>query len=238
MTPTADQSAALMAAKLRAREPFSYWRFGDGFLECVAGMNSRTCDGEAYSKPLAEALLKVWDGVVKSQAPATFLGDWQSASFIGDNDPSRYEDLWKAYFGSILPERFLHPEALLLMRESEALVEFYQAASEDGRRNGRRKLYFGARANANAALILGAEFFPVEMNDCQIFDAGIDRCDFDVLYFGAGLAGMIPVFRAWQRHPERTYIHLGSALDPLGRGRTRRQQLPKATIERMFGGML
>ena len=55
--------------------------------------------------------------------------------------------------------------------------------------------------------------------------ARIRAVHYDVLLFGAGLAGVIPIVDEWRRHPERTYIHMGSAFDPLFKGRTRSGQL-------------
>jgi len=234
MTPTADQSAAILASKLRAREPFSFWRFGDGFLELAAGRKGMTCDHEPYSEALRDGLLDVWTGLVTSDAPGVYFGDWQAASFVGPKDPSRYERDWQQYFGRVPHEQFLHPEALLLMRESEPLVDFWRAVREDPR----RKAYFGPSENNETAKALGCEHVRTRMKfvleDARHYQENLQRGDWDVLLFGAGLAGMIPAFRCWQRHPERTFIHVGSALDPVGRGRSRHQQLSQARAQALF----
>ena len=114
----ADRDAAFLAGKIRKQEPFFYIRFGDGFLECLAGKRGGTRDGETYSLDLAIDLLWAWDTVLG--APNVFLGDWQSASFDAKSEFARYRDQWTGLIGKAKPS-LLHFEALLLMRESRDL---------------------------------------------------------------------------------------------------------------------
>lgn len=227
----ADQSAHRMAKMLRDRVPFFYLRFGDGALECISGHKGRTCDGERYSPELGVELLRAW--VAASRGQNVYLGDWLSASFSGPKDQTRYESLYETLIGSARP-KFLHFEALLLMRQSEALLDFYRAVKRDPR----KKLLMGPKENAGAANMLGAEFLEVPMNnlfECRANILGqLFAREFDVLLYGAGMAGNIPVARCWEQYPNRTYIHLGSALDPLFRGRSRQQQLQPNVARKLF----
>ena len=64
------------------------------------------------------------------------------------------------------------------------------------------------------------------------------REPFDVLLYGAGMAGNIPAISNWVVYPERTFINLGSALDPLFRGKSRRQQISPERARVMFRELL
>lgn len=233
---SADESAALLTQKIRAEEPFFFARFGDGFLECVSGKPGRTCDGEEYSLPLACQMMRCW--VALLGAPNVYLGDWLAASFDADMLHTQYADQLEALVGKVQGVQWLHPEALLLMRESRALVDFYRAVREDKR----RKLFIGPGKCAGAAEMLGAEHLVTPLYGLfaevdRLTEALLSR-QFDVVVFGAGMAGMIPVVRCWERHPDRTYVHLGSAMDPLFRGKTRRQQLSQYRARMLFSDLL
>ena len=71
-----------------------------------------------------------------------------------------------------------------------------------------------------------------------------DPFGFDVLLWAAGMAGTIPVVRLWEKFPSRTYINLGSAMDPLTRsatepkGYTRSGQLSHARAKEFFRELL
>lgn len=226
---TADQSAHLLTARINHQLPFLFLRYGDGALECMAGHPGGTRDGEQYSAELAAALLDAWREVIA--APNVYIGDWQSASFDEKSEGARYAKQYAELIGDARPQ-WLHFETLLLMRESAQLMDFYRAV----RRDPRRKLFMGPQECAGAAAMLGAEHLVVPMKDLfrhlQEAPLELHDCEFDVLLYGAGMAGHIPVVECWKKHPERTYINLGSAMDPLFRGVTRSRQIhpPRARV--------
>lgn len=228
----ADDTASFIAAKLRAQEPFSYWRFGDGFIELAIGRTGGTCDGERYAPELRNQLVDCWNALLEGGG-TVYFGDWLSASFNSARDPARYQREYEHLLSGRVPQ-WLHFEALLLMRESEALIDFYRAVRQDPR----RKLFMGPVDNACAAAMLGADHLETPMRDLiqhtEALTAQLLAAEFDVLLFGAGMAGNIPAVKCWEQHPERTYLHLGSALDPLGRGRSRKQQITPARAQVLF----
>ena len=59
-----DQGAAALALMVLAREPFFFVRYGDGALECMAGRQGRTRDGEQYSRELGYALEASWKALM------------------------------------------------------------------------------------------------------------------------------------------------------------------------------
>lgn len=235
--PSADESAAILAGLIRDRKPFFFVRFGDGAIECLAGKQGMTRDGERYSPQLAGGLRLAWQSLMRGKN--VYVGDWLSASFDASSEHARYADQYAALIGDGQPV-YLHFEALLLMRESPVLREFYRAVKQDPR----KKLYMGPAENAGAAKLLGAEHLITPMTDlyshCEkwLTDALLTR-DFDVLLYGAGMAGNIPVVHCWEKHPERTFINLGSGLDPLFMNRkTRRQQIHPASARRFLAELL
>ena len=237
-TPSADESATILAAKLRAREPFFFVLFGDGAIECMSHRKGMTCDREPYTEALGAELLVAWLMLKCRSGGRVLVGDWQSASFDGSSEHARYAEEYALMLEGWQPE-MLHFESLLLMRESAALVDFYRAVKEDPR----KKLYMGPVECGGAAKMLGAEHLPTPMHDLfghvGRLTRELERKPFDVLLYGAGMAGNIPAVRSWVAHPERTYINLGSGIDPLFFGRkTRRQQISPERARVLFKELL
>jgi hypothetical protein len=225
-TLDADASCRVLASHMRAHEPFYFIKHGDAFVECVNNIGRGTCDGELYSNTLRDAALGSWIALSGSSA-RLYVGDWCTASFSGLHDKSRYAAEYDELMDYAVAPRWLHFECLLLMRETASLLGFYRAVREDMR----RKLLLGPMAWQPLADLLRCEFLalPVMPNLIDIaaqIGSELKRRDFDVLLYGAGMAGHVSVVDCWKVHPGRTYINLGSALDPAtSRGRTRRQQL-------------
>lgn len=231
----ADESAALLARKIRAQEPFLFLRYGDGAIECITGKRGSTCDGEGYSPALGAELLRLWNQAIRGRG--VYLGDWLSASFDAQTKRTRYEREYSVLIGNAAP-KWVHFEALLLMRESSELLDFYRAVKEDSR----RKLFMGPAGNRDAAKMLGAEFLETPMRNLLTYTGALSdeliTRNFEVLLWGAGMAGTLPVVRCWEYFPERTYINLGSAMDPLFRGRTRQQQIAPERAREFFRELL
>lgn len=211
-----------MTYLLASGKPFSYWRFGDGALETIYNRLGQSCDGERYRQDMGADILRAIGDL--QQAPGdtlVYFGDWASA--VNGSAP-KYVDVWRELV-KVPPDRLLHFEAVLLNRRTTELLDFYKAVKVDPR----RKLIVGAEFNRPAGAMLGADYLAVPFVDLyqciEHVAARIRAVHYDVLLFGAGLAGVIPIVDEWRRHPERTYIHMGSAFDPLFKGRTRSGQL-------------
>jgi hypothetical protein len=227
LTPDADASAKILTNALKSRDPFWFIKLGDAAVECVYGYGKGTCDGELYTAGLAEQLMSAWV-CLRDDCRRLYVGDWRTASFSGPDDKSRYAEeyaaltLHRGHRGAML-----HFECLLLMRDTPELLGFYRAVHDDPR----RKLLMGPSAWHECADLLRCEFLalPIMPNLIDIapwIASELERRDFDVMLYGAGMAGHVAVIDCWRTHPGRTYINLGSALDPATvRGRTRRQQM-------------
>lgn len=238
MTPSADASAAILAQRIRLQIATLFIRFGDGAVECILGNHNpktpHTCDGEYYSSELGLALVETLKTLWKCPEPVC-MGDWRTADSRGSrpNHVAAWETL-------IAPDKWalLHFEALLLMRQSEALVDFYRAVRADKR----RKLFIGPASNDGAARMLQADHLIVPDRDLFQHVASIksrmDCIDPQLVLYGAGMAGNIPVVEHWAEHPDRTYIALGSAMDPLFRGRSRSNQIRQDQAQKLFRDLL
>ena len=222
-----DGDCAILTQMLANRQAFSYWRFGDGALECMFNRLGKTADGEVYSEAMGADLRSAINALTRKRLDnaSVMIGDWATAT---NGSAPNYVDVWNGLFGDVPASRLVHFEALLLNRRSKELFEFYRAVKEDDR----RKVILGAPDNVDALDMLRSAYVCAPIVPYQRLDVLIStvaKIPFDVLLFGAGMAGLLVAFWFWQRHPERTYIHLGSALDPLWRGNTRGGQLSKAS---------
>jgi len=233
MTPDMDESAHLLTELIKAETPFSFWRFGDGAIECMYQQQGVTCDGERYSAAMGLQLHSAVRSLRDAAEAWMYFGDWSTA--VNGSLPN-YVSLWRALVAPD-PGRLLHFEALLLNRQSHALHAFYRAVKQDRR----RKLIVGAEFNRPAGELLNADYLAVPLHDLYeclpVIAKRIQERSYDVLLFGCGLAGVLPIVAEWQAHPERTYIHLGSALDPLHKGRTRSGQLGMLQARAFLGDL-
>lgn len=233
----ADTSAALLTAKLKAKEPFIYVRFGDGAIECINGIGSKTCDGEEYTPALANDLSECWQWLMEDRTGTVYLGDWLSASF-NEKREGEYAVEYTKMVGSRVGA-WLHYEALLFMRQSQHLTDFYTALKNDPR----KKVYIGPTEMAPVVNLLKCQLHIVTpmkrlYEVLESIDGNLYSSDADIILYGAGMAGNIPIIKHWKQHSEKTYIHLGSALDPLYRGKTRKTQLSQAQVRQMLNGLL
>jgi len=234
MTPDMDESAHLLAELIKSETPFSYWRFGDGAIECMYQQQGVTCDGERYREEMGLQLSAAMRSLSLHDAlERVYWGDWSTA--VNGSLPN-YVSVWRALVAPD-PEQLLHFEALLLNRQSHALHAFYRAVKQDRR----RKLIVGAEFNRPAGELLNADYLAVPLHDLYeclpVVAKRIQERHYDVLLFGCGLAGVLPIVAEWQAHPERTFIHLGSALDPLHKGRTRSGQLGMLQARAFLGDL-
>lgn len=233
---TADESADFLRLALKAHIPFFFTKYGDGALELLNGLGSRTCDHERYTPELRDALEDSWQRLQGFEH--LYLGDWLSARF-DEEGTGRYEDLYAMFTAGCGPV-WLNYSALLLDRETPELRSFYRALKEDTR----RKVLMGPREWAQAKRFLGADIhivtpmggvFPhIDQLREQIFKA-----EPEILLYGAGMAGTIPVIdHWWENSGDVTYINLGSALDAIYRGPSRKQALPQIKARHLMKGLL
>lgn len=233
-----DVSAQILTNLLKSRRPFFYVRYGDGAIECMNGLGSRTCDHEWYSPALGRDLREAWESIMKLDLPV--VGDWLSASFqqynVATQYESEYRDLVKHSW--FLGPLFVHFEALLLNRPSRDVVDFYRAVKQDSR----RKVYFGPAECAGAAKMLGAHHVVAPMqklhDEIGRMEDMLVAHEPDVILYGAGMAGTIPCARLAARWKHLTCINIGSAMDPLFRGQTRTQQLSQNAARQLFKELL
>lgn len=239
MTPySADTSAIILAERVRLQVPTLFIRFGDGAVECILGNHNPktpyTCDGEYYTPELGSALAETI-ATLHMHPQSVMLGDWRTAESPGSKP--RHIDAWETLLTPNL-WALLHFEALLLMRVSDALLKFYRQVRQDRR----RKIFIGPADNAGAAKMMHADHLIVPDRDLfqhvKWIKSRLDYIDPQLVLWGAGMAGNIPVVEHWAEHPDRTYIALGSAMDPLFRGRSRSNQIRQDQAAKLFKELL
>lgn len=234
-TPSADRSAEILTERLKLNHPFLFLRYGDGALECIRGDRAATRDDEAYTPELACDLHEAWQILAADRAADRwiFIGDWLTASFAGE--PSHVSE-WRALLGAWRPW-MLHFETLLLMRRTRALYDFYRTVQH----SPLRKALLGPPWMKETARKLGAVHIQTELGGLHarawFYEHALISEKFQLLLFAGGLAVNLPVVHCWQRHPQRTYIHVGSAFDPLTKT-TRSQQLAPVDARAYYRGVL
>ncbi len=237
-TPDADESAAMLMRDIESRTPFYFIKLGDGAIECVNGYGTGTCDGEQYTPKLGAALMTSWKRL--GTHDRLYVGDWMTAAFDERTEWTRYAAEYGDLMAHASSPRLIMFDALLLMRETAALLGFYRAVRNDAR----HKLLLGPVAWQPLADLLRCEFLALPMMPNLIdiapqIAAELKRRGFDILLYGAGLAGHVAVIDCWLAHPTRTYVNVGSALDPAcSRGRTRTQQLAPHRAKSFLEGIL
>lgn len=237
-TPNQEESAAILTHNLRNHRPFTFLRYGDGMIECIYGTSDArsTTDGELYTKELGKDLLSAWQ-LALTNTTGLYVGDWLSASFSARDKFRRYEHEYKQLLHDRNISR-LHYESLLFMnnRSSHArLTEFWAAVRDDDR----RKVIMGPAELAQIAHLLGCKHIitPIVSDlhkSIDVYRRMLLDEEFDVLLWGAGMASNIAVIECRAQYPDRTYINIGSALDPICRGRTRTQQMSRQVASDIF----
>ena len=230
---TADQTAILFAAKLRAREPFVHIRYGDADFAWMMGGTGHTCDQEFPRPGIADELARAWEQLWAR--PDFYLGDIETF-----RTPAT--DAIRAYAARLLvgrdPSRLVHTEALLIHRLTPELLWFYQTLREDPR----RKLLVSAGRTAAGAAMLDARHVEVDATRANTAVAEtigrIEAADWDILLTCCGRASKLIAGELSERHPDRTIIELGSGLDPLFVGQTRSEQVPMSKARSYFRDLL
>lgn len=234
----ANESIKVLTERLRKRLPFFFFKYGDGALECIYHQDRHhTCDHELYTPELAQALLQAWN--VSVDKPNVYVGDWATASFSEEDAYTLYEAEWRRLVDG-RKVNWLHFECTLPMpyRPEEPLLAFYQALHD----------YPGSKVMIGPESMLRAAStylhchrgvgIPMAEDLLHILPYVEDKVrelgPFDVLLYAAGMAGNVLVTKLWQERPERTYISLGSSLDPLCRGKTRGQQYTPRQAKMFF----
>lgn len=230
-----DIDAHVLTDWYKSGRPLFFARIGDGAIECMAGKPGVTCDGEAYQPLLGLEIYKAIKAL-RAAGRDVVWGDWSRAD--GGSAP-RYVELWRELVGP--SPALVHYEALLLMRQSQALLRFYSEVKGDPR----RKVYVGAPQHAGVCKMLTCHgIFMKEarggvFNEIDLIVRSLEDIRPDVVLFGAGLAGLVGVVRYWEANPATVCIHLGSALDPLfmptpTRSRTLTHAAARAYFEEFF----
>jgi hypothetical protein len=229
-----------MANEIAEQNHFLFIRYGDGAIECMRRKGGQTADGEVYTDELAADLTRTWIRACSTGRDRTFIGDWMSAEFRPED--KRYEKEWQGLRAIAESQKcgILHFEALLFhRRQADNLMAFYRAVQDDKR----PKLLVAPAEMARAAHYLGCSHLitPAANLHAQVdwIEEELRIRRYDVCLYGAGMAVHIPVVKVWKDFPQKTFVNIGSSLDPVCRPkRTRTHQIDTALAREIWATRL
>lgn len=231
-------------------EPFTYLRIGDGELGWMFGtLLTPTGQGEDRSPEVVAALN--WAIPYLLREPTTVLGDFRTCKeftdYGADGDFTKYDHLLQTF----QPEeamrgdgiRKVSIESLNLFDRRPSVVHFYQAIKDDPR----PKFLVGPPSHKNAALMLDAAWVEVPPRAASLAAgrvvealgrqiASVTSPLDPMLLFcaGCGTKIMMAAIHSQMLGYGFTMIDLGSSLDPLFVGRTRRPQIESLEAADLF----
>ena len=194
---------------VKARQPFSFVKLGDGERACISGAAGQNCDGQPYTPQLAQALLKAYEFM----AGKVHVVDFSNQSIFNmllhrtDRNLAEIRDFWLTVGGQTGVKVFVGPQRLKPVADL-LKARFIEVPLVDA-------------------------FSDLERIKKQCFD----HCKRDAIFvFSAGMTSKILVSQMLQLRQDITCIDAGSAFDPLFVGETRTFQAPKAVLEKLYFG--
>ncbi len=232
MSKDPEHGVGFLTELVKSQEPFNYLRIGDGELGWMFGtLLTPTGQGEEHS-PEVDAALN-WAIPYLLRDPYTVLGDFRSCveftDYGKDGDFTKYDQLVQTFSDNL---RKVSIESLNLFDRRPSVVRFYQTLREDTR----AKFLVGPPSHRNAALMLDATWIEVPPRGASLAAGrAVERLgrqligtgDAIVMFCaGCGSKIMMASIHEWLGGGESfTLIDLGSSLDPVFVGRTRRPQI-------------
>ena len=226
-TPSADESAIILTNKLKAREPFVFTKFGDGTLWWMSGKPVQSANGEVYRPGIDQELRKAAD--VLSGLPHAYFGDQLTCSSgpYLEAEQERYIHAWDKC-------AWLHFETFLLHRLTPELLEFYRVLKADTR----PKVLVCGKHLLPATRMLGCYACIIVDSSNAHREALHQLPSSEIVLTACGHASKILVAAEASAYKSKTFIELGSALDPLFVGRTRSEQIEPGLAREYFKGLL
>lgn len=248
LVPTPDESRVFLSMLLRQQIPFVYDKIGDYQLEVMWDLwdtGRQTCDGERSFPTSKDLLWEYWD-TLKAVAlkRLVLIGHWLHGPTHGPDNEMLHESEYRtmcehAYF------RYLDHTAPLLMTLTPALIQFYGALRNDTRR---KVLVSSSLVATEAPQMLQADSFiipgPEDNRDPGEFlpqlSGQLNERDDDILILAAGPKSNL-LLGHLLRYPsaaDKTFINIGSGLDPLFLGKTRSEQVEPEAAREYFKELL
>jgi glycosyltransferase involved in cell wall biosynthesis len=194
---------------IKAQQPFSFVKLGDGERECMSGKPGQNCDSQPYSLELARALASSY----ASMAGKVHIVDFENQKAFNlllnrtDNDMAAVKSFWETVSAQAVLKVFIGPERL------RAAAKFLKAKF--------------------VPVPLIDSFSAVGHTCKQVFDLAKPGT---IFVFSAGMASKILIAELLKRNSNITCLDAGSAFDPLFVGNTRTFQASKADLELLYFG--
>lgn len=244
MTPSAEETCTILAAKLQKREPFIFTKFGDGDVQFMYNLrDGRTADGEVNCPALSAGLWLAW--MTLASQPTSYVADFKTYSDFGPRDEQKHFAEWEEMvaLAGVNPwpgplPTLVHMEALLSNRLSPELRHFYEVLRSDPI----EKVLVAPARLSGACRMLRCSLYEIPLATAwEVAEEAVERLDrstAEVLIFCAGRASKLIMAGLMKRKPGRTMIDLGSGLDPLFCGQTRGVQVDQAAALKYFSALL
>ena len=204
------------AALLRRREPLNVIKFNDGEFHAMTGRSGSNCDNHVYSRGLRRKLNAAWFTL-------------RDTAYISDYCSRPSHALHKSHLERIgMPARQFNFSALLHRADGHETDRklLYEAIRDDTR----RKIIVAPKRLAGAAAMLGCEHHVIvplhnafDSYDAISTELGRHLTSDSIVLFCCGFTSCL--LAADHAGTGATMLDIGSGLDPLFVGKTRRDQM-------------
>lgn len=228
------QDLCRFTSMLRNRQPFAAVKFNDGEWHAMAGRFGTNCDNHQYTKPLQTAMINAYQYL----RPVASISDYivnHSAYAEHDELASKldYPLDWFVNFA------FLHdlPYAGQYDCRSPEIKDFYRAIRDDTR----PKVFVGPKRVQPESFLRTTHRIDVPVIDAfsQIGRlsrsvTNIARSIPTIFLLSCGFSSCILSHHILQENKNATIVDLGSALDPILFGKTRKSQLSTVELRQFY----
>ena len=219
---------------VRSQTPFAAVKFNDGEWHAMNGRHGRNCDNHEYCQPLKRAMLDAY----RFLKPRASLSDW-----VINHCP--YAAHSRLAFQLGYPSDFFVHFAMLhdlpfrgqFDCRSEELKDFYRAIREDTR----PKVFVGPRRLQPESFLQVQQRINTPMiNAFKLIDVLTEQVQESakqsqpVFLLSCGFSSCILAQRILEANTQATVIDLGSALDPILFGKTRKSQLATSELRDFY----
>jgi hypothetical protein len=214
--------------------PFTYTKFGDGEIICILKtfkQGESNCDYQYYSDNLSDRLIQSLHFF--SNKNNVYIGEWNygDTHHYGFSDFVRKNEL-KLNFAPYSLLLHIETHEILCTPLSE-LRSFYDALKSQ-----KNKVYVCPTKLNGAKDFLDCDIINIKENDAfseyeRIKDELL-KSDYDLYMYSGGLMSKVLIADLMQAKPNSTHIDIGSGLDNLFVGITRKYQMDMARARSLY----
>jgi hypothetical protein len=213
--------------KLSKDESFVFTKFGDGEIICMLNLyniGDTNCDYQSYSTELSE---KLWESAnYYSNNSNIFIGEWKEIFVEKFLEELKIRNINFQYCPY---ESLLHIKRI----DIDNLVSFYKTLKQKP-----KKIYVCPNRLNQAKDFLDCDILNIPENeafsDYENIKNQLLSSDYNIYMYSCGLMSKVLIHDVLKLKPETTHIDIGSGLDNVFYGITRRYQLEKEEIINLY----